>query len=55
MAMIDTAEIGRRGGKARVKAQTPQQRSDSARNASLARWAKERKKKGGKKRAKNRR
>ena len=34
-------ELGRRGGKARVENQTPQERSDSARRAALARWAKQ--------------
>jgi hypothetical protein len=38
-------ELGRRGGKARAKAMTAKQRSESARKAVLARWAK-RKKKG---------
>jgi hypothetical protein len=32
--------LGRRGGKARVKNQTPEQRSESARKAAAARWAK---------------
>jgi hypothetical protein len=32
--------LGRRGGKARVRKQTPQQRTESARNAAIARWAK---------------
>lgn len=38
-------ELGRKGGKARVKKQTPEQRTASARNAALARWAKRGKKK----------
>jgi hypothetical protein len=33
-------ELGRKGGKARVKKQTPDQRTASARNAAQARWAK---------------
>lgn len=33
--------LGRRGGKARVRNQTPEQRTQSARNAAEARWAKE--------------
>jgi hypothetical protein len=33
-------ELGRKGGKARVKKQTPEERSESARKAVLARWAK---------------
>jgi general stress protein YciG len=32
-------EIGRKGGKARVKNQTKAQRSESARKAAEARWA----------------
>ncbi len=32
---------GLKGGKARAKKLTPKQRSDSARKAALARWAKE--------------
>jgi hypothetical protein len=32
--------LGRRGGKARVQNQTAEQRSDSARRAAEARWAK---------------
>jgi hypothetical protein len=37
------AELGRKGGKARVKNQTPEQRKESARKAAQARWAKRRK------------
>lgn len=33
-------ELGRKGGKARVKNQTPEQRRESARKAAEARWAK---------------
>jgi len=36
--------LGRRGGKARVKNQTAQQRKDSARRAAQARWEREKKK-----------
>jgi len=39
------AVLGSKGGKARVKAQTPEERRESARRAAKARWAK----KGGKK------
>ncbi len=35
------ARIGRKGGKARVANQTPEQRAASARRAAEARWAKE--------------
>jgi hypothetical protein len=35
--------LGRRGGKARVKNQTAEQRKESARRAAQARWAKEKK------------
>ena len=34
---------GRKSGKARMEKLTPEQRSDIARNAVLARWAKEKK------------
>ena len=34
------AKIGRKGGKARVQNQTPEQRRESARRAAQARWAK---------------
>lgn len=33
------AVLGRKGGKARVKNQTPEQRKQSARNAAQARWS----------------
>jgi hypothetical protein len=33
-------ELGRRGGKARVENQTPEQRKESAQRAAKARWAK---------------
>ena len=36
--------LGRRGGKARVRNQTPEQRKESARHAAQARWAKTKKK-----------
>lgn len=39
MALIDTAEIGSKGGKARAKNMTKEQRSQSAREAANARWA----------------
>jgi hypothetical protein len=39
------AQIGRRGGKARVKNLTPEQRKASARKAAQARWANKTKKK----------
>jgi hypothetical protein len=35
--------LGRKGGKARITKMTPEQRSDIARKAVLARWAKHRK------------
>jgi hypothetical protein len=34
--------LGRKGGKARAQKQTPKQRSESARNAAMKRWEKER-------------
>jgi hypothetical protein len=37
------SKIGRAGGRASSAAKTPEQRSESARKASLARWAKHRK------------
>ena len=37
---VDTAEIGRKGGKARAAGMTKAERSESARNAVNARWAK---------------
>jgi hypothetical protein len=36
--------LGRRGGKARVQNQTPEQRAESARRAAEARWAQNKKK-----------
>lgn len=33
-------ELGRKGGKARVKKLTPEERKESARKAAEARWAK---------------
>jgi len=38
-------QLGRLGGRARIKKMTAEQRKEIARNAALARWAKERKKK----------
>jgi len=38
-------QLGRLGGKARIKKMTAEKRKEIARNAALARWAKERKKK----------
>ena len=38
--LVDVAEIGSKGGKARAKGMTKQERSESARNAVTARWAK---------------
>jgi len=43
MAMVDTAVIGRKGGKASAKALTPAERSERARKAINARWAKKKK------------
>jgi len=40
------AVLGSKGGKARVKAQTPEERRESARRAAQARWSK---RKGGQK------
>ena len=39
------SRIGRKGGKARVRSQTPQERKESARRAARARWEKEKKEK----------
>jgi hypothetical protein len=36
--------LGRMGGKARLRKMTPEKRREIARKASLARWAKEKKK-----------
>jgi len=44
MALIDTAKIGKKGGKARAKNMTPEERSESARKAVNARWDKAKKK-----------
>jgi len=38
MTLIDTAEIGRKGGEARARNLTPKQRSQAARQAVQARW-----------------
>jgi hypothetical protein len=38
------AKIGRKGGKKRVKNQSPEERKESARRAAQARWAKQKKK-----------
>jgi hypothetical protein len=43
--LVDVATIGRKGGKARAKSMTPEERSESARKAVTARWAKARKEK----------
>jgi hypothetical protein len=40
---VDVKEAGKRGGKARARQQTPEQRSALARKAARARWAKKRK------------
>ncbi|MBI3680716.1 MAG: hypothetical protein HY235_09995 [Acidobacteria bacterium] len=40
-------KLGRRGGKARLRTMTPEQRSEHARMAVMARWAKKAAKKGG--------
>jgi hypothetical protein len=53
MALVDTAELGRKGGKARAKKMTKQERSESARKAVLARWAKAKKKGTSRKRSKS--
>jgi hypothetical protein len=45
---IDVTELGRSGGRARAANMTAEQRSEGARVASQARWAKVKKKKGGK-------
>lgn len=51
--LIDVAEIGRKGGMARAKKMTKEQRSESARKAVTARWEKTKgTKKAGKKAAK---
>jgi hypothetical protein len=41
---MDTKDAGRIGGKRRAAKMTPKQRSEAARKAVLARWAKARKK-----------
>ncbi len=46
MTLIDTAAIGKKGGKARAKNMTPAERSASASAASKARWAKAKKSTG---------
>jgi len=40
MALIDTAVIGKKGGEARAANMTPEERSEAARAAVTARWAK---------------
>jgi hypothetical protein len=40
-------ELGRRGGKARIKKLTREQISEACRRAALARWARRREAKGG--------
>jgi len=42
--------LGRRGGKARLKKMTPEQRTEVARKAAQARWQKEKAKKSAPKR-----
>jgi hypothetical protein len=42
---LNAVQLGRLGGKARIKKITPEKRREIARNAARARWAKERKKK----------
>ena len=44
MALVDTAEIGKKGGHARAANMTAKERSDAASAAASARWAKEKKK-----------
>lgn len=39
MALVDTAAIGKKGGKARAKNMTAKERSESASKAAKARWA----------------
>ena len=41
---MTAAEMGRRGGRAKQAAMTPEERSQSSRHAALARWAKQKKK-----------
>jgi hypothetical protein len=41
---MDTKDAGRKGGQARAKKLTPEQRSKSAKKAAKARWAEKRKK-----------
>ncbi|HUD64695.1 MAG TPA: hypothetical protein VMQ17_08960 [Candidatus Sulfotelmatobacter sp.] len=41
------AKLGKKGGKARAKKMTPEQRKESARKAIQARWAKQKKEKTG--------
>jgi len=40
MALVDTAAIGKKGGKARAAKLSAEERSESARKAVQARWAK---------------
>ncbi|HEV8500419.1 MAG TPA: hypothetical protein VGR63_02495 [Casimicrobiaceae bacterium] len=47
--LVDVAAAGRKGGHARAKAMTKEERSESARKAVQARWAKAPKKKAAKK------
>lgn len=46
---MDHTELASLGGKARAKSMTKEERRESARNAVNARWAKDRKRKPGKK------
>jgi len=41
--LIDPAEIGKKGGLQRARNMTPEERSESARAASRARWARKKK------------
>ena len=43
MALIDTREIGKRGGDARARNMTPEERSEAASKAVTARWVKSKK------------
>lgn len=47
MALIDTAKIGKLGGKKRAANMTPEERTAGARDAANARWGKKRAEAGG--------
>lgn len=51
MTMVDTAKIGRKGGKACLQTMTPEERSARARHANEVRWAGTKKKNGRKRKA----